>query len=505
MEGLLWKILLAAVVAVLTCALWWVSGRRRKHAFFTELGIPGPKPDLLWGNRKQLSKNYIEVMAEWIKAYGKVFGIYRSETPMLVVSDAEMIKQCFVKEFNTFHDKPAPPLLEEPLASSLPFLKGDEWKRVRTLLNPAFSAVKMRFMTATINKCADLFVDVLSESAKRGEAVNVHNVAQGLSLDVITKCALALKVDCQRNPDDPLLKALRNIFPSLNNIVTRIVFFFPAIQNALGLLQRNTEFQKTQDKIIANLRNVIRLRRNGQAPPVPDMLQLMLDAQSEVKNAGVHQDGDELLSGDRILLANCFIFIFAGFDTTSLSLAYTMFLLAKHPKEQDRLLRELTDNFPDDQELSFDDLQKLKRPDMVLKESMRLYPPNVATISRSCQRDITVMGQFIPAGTTVTIPAWHLHRDPDYWPDPLKFDPERFSEGQERHTPEAYVPFGLGPRGCIGQRFAMLELKATLCKVVRKFNILCCEETQDPLKIDVPNLTALPLNGIWLKLEHRKP
>ncbi|CAN7937280.1 unnamed protein product [Ixodes hexagonus] len=445
-------------------------------------------------------------MGQWIKTYGKVFGFYRSQNPLLVVCDTEMIKQCFVKEFDAFHDRPLPPLLVEPFASSLPFLKGGEWKKLRTILNPAFSAAKMRLMTPTINKCADEFVDVLTESAEKGEVVDVYQAAQGLSLDVITKCALAWQVDCQRNPDDPLLRELQNVFPSSDNFVTRISFWFPVLKKAIGLLHKATEFSGIQERILANLRDVIRLRRCGQVPPVPDILQMMLDAQSDASSdPKARTDERYLLSEDRFLLANCFIFIFAGFDTTALTLAYTLYLLAKHPEEQNRLLRELTDVSPDNQDPSSEELHKLKRLDMLLKESLRMYPPNVGFVARACQRDITVMGKLIPAGTAVTVPVWHLHHDPDYWPEPFKFDPERFGEGQERHSPEAYVPFGLGPRSCIGMRFAMLELKATLCKVVRRFRILLCEETQDPPKIYVPNSQALPVNGIRLKLERRGP
>ncbi|KAM7303440.1 cytochrome P450 3A29 [Ixodes scapularis] len=505
MVGFLLKILLAAAAVLLTCVIWWIRDRRRKHTFFRNLGVPGPKPTLLWGNRKQLSEDTIKVMGQWIKTYGKVFGMYRSESPVLVISDAEMIKQCFVKEFDAFHDKPGPPVLVEPFKDSLPFLKGDEWKKMRTLLNPAFSTAKMRLMMQTINKCADVFVDILTESSQKGEVLEMYKVAQGLSLDVITKCALAWQVDCQRNPDDPLLKELQNIFRNTSNVGARISFWFPALKHVIEILHKKWQFMVTQENIIANLRNVISLRRRGQAPSVPDLLQLMLNCQSDASNAKDHTDQKNLLLEDRMLIANCFIFILGGLETTSLALAYTLFLLAKHPEEQDRLFQELTDMFPGNQELSSDDLRKLKRLDIVFKESLRLYPPTVAFVSRTCRRDITVMGQFIPSGTSVTVPVWHLHHDADYWPDPFKFDPERFSEGQERHPPEAYAPFGLGPRACIGSRLAMLELKATLVKVVRRFKILLCDETQDPPKIRIPLSLTLPENGIRLKLDRRDP
>ncbi|CAN7937282.1 unnamed protein product [Ixodes hexagonus] len=501
MDSLLRNVLVTAVVVLMTCVAWWVRDRRQRHSFFKRHGIPGPEPGLLWGNRKELKKDAINVMEKWIKQYGKVFGFYQSEVPFIAVSDVEIIKQCYIKESNVFHDRAPIPLKVEPFASALPFLTGDTWKKVRTVLNPTFSAAKMKQMTEIMNACTDEFVSVLDDYGKEDKVVDMFKVAQGLSLDVITKCALAWQVDCQRDPDEPLLRELRNIFLSSDNIVTRASFWFPSLNKLIEALHPFTEFAKTHTKITENLRRVVQLRRSGESPEVPDMLQLMLDAQTE--KDGTTGGKDEKLIEDRLLIANCFIFLLGGFDTTADSLAYIMHVLAKYPEEQDRILREMAEAFPNEKKLGYDELHKLKRLDMVIKESLRLYPVIVSFVSRSCQQDITVMGQFIPAGANVTIPVWHLHHSAEHWVDPLTFDPERFSEDKEKPHVGAYIPFGLGPRACIGKRFAVLELKAAVCKVLRNFKLVQCEETQDPLQVVVPNATAYPKDGVKLKLVRR--
>lgn len=138
-----------------------------------------------------------------------------------------------------------------------------------------------------------------------------------------------------------------------------------------------------------------------------------------------------------------------------------------------------------------------------VSECLRMYPPVILFVSRTCKEDVTVMGQFFPAGVHVMVPTWHIHHDPDMWPEPFKFDPERFAEGKDNYHPAAYLPFGLGPRVCIGKRFALLELKMAICKIIRRFKISQCAETEDPLKFIVPSIIINPENGIKVKLESR--
>ncbi|KAM7303985.1 cytochrome P450 3A5 [Ixodes scapularis] len=495
----------AALIAVTAVtAVLWVLNRRHQQGLFKRHGIPGPRPDLLNGNWAQLKEDRIEVMERWIKEYGKVFGYYIGEIPYMVVSDAEMIKQCFVKEAYTFHDRPRFLISVEPFASCIIMLQGEEWKKVRTVLNPSFSASKMKLMTQIMGSCADAMVEVVEDRAEKGEAVEMFRVSQGLSLEVIAKCALAWQVDCQKNPKDPLLLGVRKIFEDAENAAVRNAIRFPILRKVLSNLFSFTSYHKTMEQVSNNVRHVIELRRNGQSPRTTDMLQLMLDAQAGIEDNIKNTGERKKLMEDRHLVANLFIFLAAGFETTATSLAFIIHVLAKYPEEQDRILDELNKTFPEkDQELTYDGVQQLKRLDMVICESMRLYPPVILFISRTCQEDTTIMGQFFPAGVNIIVPTWYIHHDPDLWPEPFKFDPERFAEGLNGSHSAAYLPFGLGPRVCIGKRFALLEIKMALCKLIRKYRIRQCEETQDPLKMVVPSVIINPEKGIHVKFEHR--
>ncbi|KAG0427794.1 hypothetical protein HPB47_025175 [Ixodes persulcatus] len=315
------------------------------------------------------------------------------------------------------------------------YAAGDEWKKVRAVLNPCFSASKMKLMTQIMGSCADAMLEVVEDRVKKGETVEMYRVSQG-----------------------PFPRRHRQV--------------------CFGLA--------------------------GQSPRTTDMLQMMLDAQAGILDNTNNTGQRQKLMEDRHLVGNCFIFLAAGYETTATSLAFVIHLLAKYPEEQDRILNELNKVFPGkDQDLTYDGVHELKRLDMVICESLRLYPPVVLFVSRHCREGTTIMGQFIPAETNIIVPTWHIHHDPEHWPEPFKFDPERFAEGLNTGHSAAYLPFGLGPRVCIGKRFALLEIKLALCKLIRKYRIRQCKETQDPVKLVVPTAAINPEKGISVKFEHR--
>ncbi|CAN8019058.1 unnamed protein product [Ixodes persulcatus] len=500
-SSLLTTLVWATLVVAATAVLLWVLNRRHQHSLFRRYGIPGPKPDFFSGNWMQLKKNRLEVMESWIKTYGKVFGYYVGEVPYMVVTDLNIIKQCLVKEANIAFDRPDLVVNVEPFTSCLIGLGGEEWKRIRATLNPIFTSAKMKMVTQIIQNCADEMLEVLADLVQKGEIVDMATVTRGFSMDVITKSALAWQVDCQKNPTDPLLMGVQKVFEDVDNAVIVNAIRFPILRKILEWLYPYASYYKIINKITENVLNVVKLRRSGQSPRTTDMLQLMLDAQTSGEESSIGSGSNATVFEDRHLLSNCFLFLIAGFDTTASSLAFIMHVLAKYPEEQERVFNEISKAFPDGAELTYDGVQHLKRLDMVVCETLRLYPPVVLFVSRHCTRDTTVSGQFFPAGVNVLLPTWHVHHDPDFWPEPLKFDPERFSEGEKVQS--AYFPFGLGPRVCIGKRFALLEVKLATCNIIRRYRVSKCEQTQDPLRFVVPSVVLNPENGIRVRLQKR--
>ncbi|KAM7306970.1 cytochrome P450 3A4-like [Ixodes scapularis] len=493
-----------ALLLTVPMVLVWALNRRRLHGLFRKHGIPGPDPDLFWGNWKQLKRDRLQVLDQWVQKYGKVFGFFMAEHPYMVVADLDLIHRCFVKESATFQDRPQYVIDVEPFTSCLLFLRGEEWKKVRNVLNPSFTTGKVKLCSAIVSRCTDELVRVLKTHHEQSEPVDLLQVAQGYSLDAITKIAMAWKVNCQQKTDDPLLIGVKRLLEDLDKAIVESSLALPGIRAVLKLLYPLTSFSNLLNRISENVLDTVKSRRQDQSLREKDMLQMMLDAQAGTEDAAydVHKSGP--LIEDRHLVSNSIILLLAGFETTAVTLGFALYLLAMHPEEQERVHTEMEDLFSHANELTFDDVHQLKRLDMVIRETLRLYPPVPLLVARTCLPDKTVMGQFIPAGTTLIAPAWHIHRNPEYWPEPSRFLPERFAEGHPERHPMAYFPFGIGPRTCIGRRLALIELKMSICKILRDFKLVPCEESQYPVPLVVPNLTLRPGVGLRVRLEMRR-
>ncbi|KAM7305314.1 cytochrome P450 3A4 [Ixodes scapularis] len=503
MPDLIWTATNFLLLVLVPGVLFWVFKRRHAHGVFRRHGIPGPSPELFWGNWNQLKKDRLQVMQQWIDRYGKVFGFFMAEKPCMVVTDLDLVRQIFVKEAHTFTDRAQVVLEVEPYISSLAFLRGEEWKKVRTVLNATVTASRVNRCSGIVSGCAKELVRVLEGHHERDELVDIMDVAEGYSLDVITKCALAWKVNCQLKSDDPLLLGLRRIFEDLDSTAIESTLALPGIRGILKRIYPLTSLSKMLHRIAENVRDTVEKRRLGQSPREDDMLQMLLDAQAGVEDKTYNVQKSGLLIEDRHVIGNSLVLLAAGFETTATAIGFTLYLLATNPEEQEKVHSEIDAVLHYDDEISLDSIQNLKRLDMVINESLRLYPALPILIARICPRDMTVMDQFIPAGASVFAPAWHIHRDPESWPEPSRFLPDRFAEEHpERHS-LAFIPFGLGPRYCFGKRLALLEVKMALCEILRKYRVIPSEETVDPIPVTVPNLVLRPVDGIKLKFENK--
>nr|CAD91347.1 hypothetical protein [Homo sapiens] len=150
---------------------------------------------------------------------------------------------------------------------------------------------------------------------------------------------------------------------------------------------------------------------------------------------------------------------------------------------------------------TYDAVVQMEYLDMVVNETLRLFPVAIR-LERTCKKDVEINGVFIPKGSMVVIPTYALHHDPKYWTEPEEFRPERFSKKKDSIDPYIYTPFGTGPRNCIGMRFALMNMKLALIRVLQNFSFKPCKETQIPLKLDTQGLLQ-PEKPIVLKVDSR--
>lgn len=196
-------------------------------------------------------------------------------------------------------------------------------------------------------------------------------------------------------------------------------------------------------------------------------------------------------------------FMLAGQDSVGAAVAFTLFLLAQNQSDQQKCIEELDSIFGDDgRTITMYDVRELKYLEMCIKESLRLYP-SVPMIARKLGEDIKIGHRTVPEGASVMVLPYSTHRIPHIYPDPEKFDPLRFTpEEFEKRHPYAYIPFSAGPRNCIGHKFAIIEMKVVISKVLRHFRLLSVpgKETFEPLF----RVTVRASGGLWVRLDKRK-
>jgi len=220
----------------------------------------------------------------------------------------------------------------------------------------------------------------------------------------------------------------------------------------------NKNFELARKKVLHFITTIVGTRaRNYKADPNKgDLLNLMLKA----------DESGEKLSEEEIL-NEIILFLAAGHETTANTLSWTFFLLAKYPEWQEKLRAEI-DALYGKEDPSFDDINKLKLGTYIIKETLRLYP-TAPILTRDCCKDSTVLGYNIPAGTTCMMSVSNISRNEQYWDNPNEFNPMRFDNDTWQKHPYQYLPFGTGAQRCIGEKFAVLEMKVTLIKLVQKF------------------------------------
>ncbi|XP_072408585.1 thromboxane-A synthase isoform X1 [Chiloscyllium punctatum] len=511
------------------CLLYWYSVA--PYSQLERVGIKHPKPLPFVGNLFLFQKGFFEGLQELVEKYGQVCGYYIGRRATVVIAEPEMLKQILVKDFSNFVNRMKLSFANKPLSDSLLFLQDGDWKNVRSVLTPTFSSAKMREMCPLINQVTDTLMENLKTHAESGEGFDIYRYYGCFSMDVVASVAFGTQVDSQKNPDDPFVKHAKMIFNV--NFFKPLIFLsiiFPSIVMPIRLLLPHTSTSKVNAFFVRVIKDIIAQR--DQQPSDQrrrDFLQLMLDAristdyttmekfditnpsgqieespetQNDMTKSSPAKVQKKILSLDKIL-GQAFIFFAAGYETTSSTLAFISYLLATHPESQELLLKEVDEFYESHIIPDYNNVQKLTYLDMVISESLRMYPPGVR-FGRWCEKDCLVNGQFIPAGITVEVPVGVLHYNPKYWPEPEKFKPERFTPElkAERH-PFVYLPFGAGPRSCIGMRLALLEIKIVLIRILSKYSFQTCPETQIPVQIKSSG-TLGPKEGVVLKIVPRK-
>jgi len=502
---MIFEVVVAVVLLLLSRAL--IRRWRRIKAFAK---LPGPPCLPLLGNALDLIGTPDQVFGNLQKLLGygdglqrlffgplAVVVVYRARTiEALLNSGAPLVKGSAYKMMKPF------------LGTGLISSEGAKWKSRRRLLTPAFHFKILDDFNKVYNKQAGILVSKLEAAAESGKELDIRDRLSLCTLDTIMESSMAWELKSQETTKCEYLENVKRMEAIAQMRQTRPWLRSDFIFNLLG-------YGKVQDELLKVLHGqseaAIRRRKavyfaekeneekssenkhdNGTEPTTKKrrvFLDLMLE--ESARTDVTMTDADLREEVDTIM--------FAGHDTTSTATSFTLHFLASHPDVQQRAYEEIMDVVGEDATVTSYHLKELKYVEACMKESMRVATP-VPLIARECSEELVLDGYKIPAGAIYMINIFALHRDPKFFPSPEIYDPERFLGENTRH-PYAFIPFSIGARNCIGQRFAMLLQKVLLCHILRRYTISTKQTFQD---LQVARQTVLvPFQGIMLSLQRR--
>ena len=402
-----------------------------------------------------------------------------------------MARQVFVKNFDHFTDRSTAKISgkHEWMNKMITSLNGSEWKKLRSTISPTFSTKKMKNMFTIIDGIIENFIKQMEEVSKDNEKVDVKECYNRFSLDVIG--ASAFGIECDTLAKDPVfLKRAAELFTFNAMKVIRILIFLVLPMKVINFLRIPvvddgfTYFKRISETTLEQRRKLEAKRG--------DFIDLMLDEQEKQKN-DFDEDKNFKICDDTIL-ATSVLFIIAGNENIANLLTFSSYYLAKDETCQNTLRKEIEDIIEKDGELNYHNIMEAKYLDACLSETLRLN--SVLLLERVCTKDFQfpgVNGLKIEKGSSVNVGIHALHLDPEYWPDPEKYNPERFlPENKHSVLPGTYLPFGIGPRNCIAMRFALMEAKICMAKMTMKFKLSLAPGHEE---LKVQPFTRAPIKG----------
>ncbi|XP_054848761.1 cytochrome P450 3A29-like isoform X2 [Eublepharis macularius] len=419
----------------------------------------------------------------------------------MAILDPTIIKTILVKECYAYFTNRRNFGLNGELESAVSIATDEQWKRIRTVLSPTFTSGRLKEILPIINRNGEKLLKNVQKKVDNDEPTTMKDLFGAYSMDVITSTSFSIDIDSMNNPNDPFIMHVKKFLKfSLFNPVLLLVVIFPFLVPVLDKLNVTLAPASFMNFFTNVINKIKKDRRKNDHTNRVDFLQLMVDSQVSGESS---EEAYKALT-DREIVAQAVIFIFGGYETSSSTLSFLSYSLATHPDVQHKLQEEIDEALPDQATPTYDAILQMEYLDMVVNETLRLYPP-AGRIERVCKSTVEINGVTIPEGTVTMIPANVLHRDPEYWPEPEEYRPERFSkENKESIDPYTFLPFGAGPRNCIGMRFALLIMKVAVVFLLQRYSFRTCKETQVPLELESKGFLQ-PKKPIVLKMVPRAP
>ncbi|KAL2319820.1 hypothetical protein Fmac_028789 [Flemingia macrophylla] len=511
-------VLVAVLVALMHVFNVWVLSPRSLRAKLQSQGIRGPSPHFYFGNIPQIKSIFLQLQSaptthvkdkeedastshawpstlfphiqKWIKQYGPSYLFSTGTIQWLMVADLDMVKEVIMyTSLNLgkpdYLSRDLGPLLGQGILSS----SGQLWAHQRKIIAPELYLDKVKAMVNQIVESTNVTLrswETRLESEGAVAEIKIDEDLRSLSADIIARACFGSNYIEGKE----IFSKLRD----LQRLLTKIYAYAGLPGYRYLPIKSNRQIWRLEKEINSKISKLITHRQEEAREQ--DLLQMILDG---AKNC----DGSDGLLSDstsrnRFMIDNCKNIFFAGHETTAITASWCLMLLASHQDWQDRARAEVLEvcgQVAPDASM----LRSLKTLNMVIQETLRLYPPSIFVVRRALE-DVNIKGIVIPKGINIQIPVLVLQQDPQLWgPDAHKFNPERFANGVlgACKFPQAYIPFGTGPRVCVGQHLAMTELKVILSLILSKFRFSLSPSYRHSPAF---HLVIEPAHGVLLKM-----
>ncbi|KAK1122066.1 hypothetical protein K0M31_009909 [Melipona bicolor] len=490
---------LCAVIAVLLAFCYYSTSA---FSFWKNRGIPGPKPVFFFGNSMDIlfsrfsAAEYVHKLFPDFKD-DPMFGLYMRRSAVLVLRDPELLRDVMVRDFSTFSERGFIAYERtEPLSMHIVNLDVERWRPLRTHFHPLFSVAKIKSMFGLILECADQLEKYVDQVVARDEPIDFSEISAKFTTDVIASCVFGIDANSISDESSEFRrfgKLFFNMKEFENAVRLRLRLYARKLYELLGYIMPEKRFTAFFTKLVVD---AMKYRKEHNIYR-PDIIQTLMELKEHPEKMS------DTKVTDNLLVAQAFGFFNAGFETSSTTMTNILYELALNSDIQDKLRQEINEHFAmHNGEFKYENMKEMKYFDKVYKETLRKYPPIGLVPRRSvCPYTFRNTKLTIPKRLMLWIPILAIHRDPDNYPNPDVFDPERFNkEAIEARHPMTYLPFGAGPRNCIAGRFGECQTKVGLVTILRKYKVQVCEKTMIPYEFEPTGFLLGPKGGIYLRL-----
>ncbi|KAJ0183253.1 hypothetical protein K1T71_001229 [Dendrolimus kikuchii] len=474
---------------------------KKSYTYWSSRGINGPTPIPFFGSVKDVifRKNSLDGYLKRIYheyPNDKVVGLYKGFIPLLLIRDPKIIKQVFIKDFNSFHNRGFG-------TSSVRFSKNlfsaqdVTWKILRQKLTPTFTSKKLKDMLPLIQQCVNNNLEYIEKLINSNQEHEVRGLAGKYTLDTIGSCAFGLDLNIYKDGRNEFSEIAAKIFnpPFLRRIWMTLDLIIPNIKIKINI--KSLDGNSNVVNFFVNLVKGIIDQRGGKPSNRKDFMDLMI----ELKEQGLvnRQDGnspEEIEMDDDTIAAQAIVFYAAGYEGSSATISFLLHELALNQDIQNRVYTEIYKV----KELTYESLSEMTYLHMVLNETLRKTSPAGFLIRKATSNCfVSGINLTIEKGTNVIVSVSGLHSDPKYYQNPTEFNPENM-----KITPQcAFLPFGAGPRNCIGLRFAEIQMMMCIAGFLMKFKVSPSLRTKQHHEFDPTAISLTNLHGIWLQISKR--